>query len=171
MLIGTLLFMFVIDIRIADAQMIAIGEPALRIIASTFVVAGVCIVLGSVFQALGYSVYSMIVSLARQLIVLVPVAWVLARIGQSIGNDNLVWSPSPSPRSSPRLSRRRCSCASTATSSARSPTASDRRRPARQFSPLFDALRGFYPAQVLIFGGFQGIILRTLHGGVLSWPM
>ncbi len=99
MLIGTLLFMFVPDVLLgffnADAQMIAIGEPALRIIASTFVVAGVCIVLGSVFQALGYSVYSMIVSLARQLIVLVPVAWVLARIGQSIGNDNLVWIAFP----------------------------------------------------------------------------
>ena len=55
----------------------------------------VCIVLSSVFQALGYSLYSMLVSLARQLIVLVPVAWALAVIGQRTGNDDLVWLSFP----------------------------------------------------------------------------
>ena len=79
----------------ASETMLAIGIPALRIIASTFVVAGVCIVLSSVFQALGYSLYSMLVSLARQLIVLVPVAWALAVIGQRTGNDDLVWLSFP----------------------------------------------------------------------------
>ena len=58
-------------------------------------VAGVCIVLSSVFQALGYSLYSMLVSLARQLIVLVPVAWALAALGRSLGNDDLVWLSFP----------------------------------------------------------------------------
>ena len=99
MLLGTVLFLLIPDVLLgffnASETMLAIGEPALRIIASTFVVAGVCIVLGSVFQALGYSVYSMIVSLARQLIVLVPVAWALAATGRNIGNDNLVWIAFP----------------------------------------------------------------------------
>ncbi len=99
MLIGTILFMTIPDklLGLFDAteKMLEIGVPALRIIASTFIIASVCIVLGSVFQALGYGVYSMIVSLARQLIVLIPVAWVLARIGQNIGNDNLVWCAFP----------------------------------------------------------------------------
>ncbi len=99
MLIGTVLFLAVPDVLLgffnATEQMLAIGEPALRIIASTFVVAGVCIVLGSVFQALGFSIYSMVVSMARQLIVLVPVAWALAAIGQRLGNDNLVWIAFP----------------------------------------------------------------------------
>ena len=76
--------------------MLAIGVPALRIIASTFVVAGVCIALGSVFQALGYGLYSMLVSLARQLLVLVPAAWVAgAAWASSVGNDDLVWLSFP----------------------------------------------------------------------------
>ena len=99
MLIGTILFLAIPDVLLgffnATETMLSIGEPALRIIASTFIVAGVCIVLGSVFQALGFSIYSMIVSLARQLLVLVPVAWVLAAIGQRIGNDTLVWISFP----------------------------------------------------------------------------
>ena len=99
MLTGTILFLAIPDVLLgffnATETMLAIGEPALRIIASTFIVAGVCIVLGSVFQALGFSVYSMIVSLARQLFVLVPVAWALAAIGQRVGNDTLVWISFP----------------------------------------------------------------------------
>lgn len=99
MAVGTILFMAVPQVLLglfdATEMMLSIGIPALRIIASTFLIASVCIVLGSVFQALGFGVYSMIVSLARQLIVLVPVAWLLARIGQSTGNDNLVWISYP----------------------------------------------------------------------------
>ena len=99
MLLGTIIFLAVPQVLLgffnASETMLAIGIPALRIIASTFVVAGVCIVLSSVFQALGYSLYSMLVSLARQLIVLVPVAWALAAIGQRVGNDDLVWLSFP----------------------------------------------------------------------------
>ena len=99
MLLGTIIFLAVPQVLLgffnASGTMLAIGIPALRIIASTFVVAGVCIVLSSVFQALGYSLYSMLVSLARQLIVLVPVAWALAAIGQQVGNDDLVWLSFP----------------------------------------------------------------------------
>ena len=67
--------------------MLTIGVPALRIISLSLVFAGVCIALGSVFQALGNGVYSMIVSLTRQMLVLLPVAWLLARTG----NLNAVW--------------------------------------------------------------------------------
>lgn len=99
MLVGTLLFMFIpgtlLGLFDATEKMLMIGEPALRIIASTFIMAGVCIALGSVFQALGYGTYSMYVSMARQLLVLIPAAWVLARVGQSVGNDNLVWMSYP----------------------------------------------------------------------------
>ena len=99
MLVGTIVFMTIPDVLLglfqATDQMLAIGVPALRIIGSTFLVAGVCIVLGSVFQSLGFGVYSMIVSLARQLFVLVPAAWILARIVQQSGNDMLVWFSFP----------------------------------------------------------------------------
>ncbi|NLL78825.1 MAG: MATE family efflux transporter [Clostridiales bacterium] len=71
----------------ASETMIAMGVPALRIICLSFVFAGFCIICGSVFQALGNGVYSMLVSIARQLIVLLPVAYLLSRIG----NVNYVW--------------------------------------------------------------------------------
>ena len=76
---------------IAIVLLLAIGVPALRIIGVHFPVAGLCIVLGSSFQALGFGTYSLIVSLARQLVVLIPVAWLLAYLGQQTGSDHLVW--------------------------------------------------------------------------------
>ena len=71
----------------ASETMLAIGIPALRIISISFLFAGFCIVCGSVFQALGNGVYSMVVSIARQLIVLLPVAYFLSLTG----NVNYVW--------------------------------------------------------------------------------
>lgn len=71
----------------ASDTMIEIGIPALRIISLSFLLAGFCIAGGSVFQALGCSVYSMFVSVARQLVVLLPAAYLLA----GFGNVNLVW--------------------------------------------------------------------------------
>lgn len=64
----------------ASENMIAIGVPALRIISLSFVFAGYCIIAGSVFQALGNGVYSLIVSAARQLLVILPVAYLFARL-------------------------------------------------------------------------------------------
>lgn len=64
----------------ADAEMVAIGVPALRIISTHFIVAGVSIVLSSSFQALGKGVYSLIMSFSRQLLVLLPVAWLLGKL-------------------------------------------------------------------------------------------
>ena len=99
MLFGMLLFLVIpgplLSIFNASEQMLAIGEPALRLISTSFAFAGVCIVLGSIFQALGRGTYSMIVSFVRQLVVLVPSAYLLARLGQGVGNDNLVWLSYP----------------------------------------------------------------------------
>ncbi len=66
----------------ASETMIAIGIPALRIISLSFIFAGFCIVCGSLFQALGNGVYSMVVSIARQLLVLLPVAYLLSLSGK-----------------------------------------------------------------------------------------
>ena len=73
----------------AEAELLAVGVPALRIICLSFIFAGYCIVAGSVFQALGNGVYSMIVSIARQLIVLLPVAYLLSLTGNVV---NIWWS-------------------------------------------------------------------------------
>lgn len=69
------------------AKLLEFGVPALRIISICFPVAAVCIIMGSVFQALGKSVNSMLVSIARQLLVLIPVAFLLSLSG----NVALVW--------------------------------------------------------------------------------
>ncbi|MBQ3899066.1 MAG: MATE family efflux transporter, partial [Lachnospiraceae bacterium] len=62
----------------ASESMLAMGSVALRIIAIHFPVAAYCIVTGSLFQALGVSVYSMIVSIMRQIVVLIPAAFLLS---------------------------------------------------------------------------------------------
>ena len=71
----------------ASETMLAIGVPALRIISVSFLLAGFCIIAGSVFQAIGNPVYSLIVSVCRQMVVLLPVAWLLSRTGRL----ELVW--------------------------------------------------------------------------------
>lgn len=71
----------------ASDTMLAIGVPALRTISISFLLAGFCIIEGSVFQALGNGVYSMLVSVARQLVVLIPAAYLLSRLG----NVDYVW--------------------------------------------------------------------------------
>jgi len=64
----------------ASEEMIAIGSIALRIISISFLVAGFNIVSGAVFQALGNGMYSLIVSVSRQLIALLPIAFLIATI-------------------------------------------------------------------------------------------
>ena len=71
----------------ASAEMTAIGVPALRIISISFLLAGFCIISGSVCQAIGNPLYSMVVSICRQLVVLLPAAWLLAQTGRL----ELVW--------------------------------------------------------------------------------
>lgn len=82
MILGVLLFQFfpktLLGFFDASDHMISIGIPALRIISIHFVLAGYSIIISSTFQALGNGVYSLIVSVARQLVVLLPCAWILA---------------------------------------------------------------------------------------------
>lgn len=66
----------------ASEHMLEIGVPALRIFSTCFIVAAFCIVTGSLFQALGYAWYSMINSICRQLVVLLPAAYLLALTGK-----------------------------------------------------------------------------------------
>ena len=91
MLFGFCIFQFapnkVLSIFAASDAMLAIGIPALRIICFHFLLAGISVVLGSVFQALGNGVFSLIVSVLRQLVVLIPMAWLLSKTG----NVNMVW--------------------------------------------------------------------------------
>lgn len=76
----------------ASDEMLAIGVPALRIICLHFVLAGPAIILSSTCQALGYGVFSMFISLIRQLIVLLPAAIILAMIAwNTTGDVSLVW--------------------------------------------------------------------------------
>lgn len=70
-------------------EFLAIGVKALRILCLPFPVAAICISLGASFQALGKGSYSTIVSLCRQLIVLLPVAYLLSLTGSV---DNVWWS-------------------------------------------------------------------------------
>ena len=65
----------------ASEDMLIIGVPALRIIGIHYLIAWFCIVIGTVFQALGKAVFSMIVSIMRQLVVLIPAAYILAKLG------------------------------------------------------------------------------------------
>ena len=105
MAIGTLLFMcipgpllkiFMQNVTADEMNiLLGIGVPALRIMAIPFIVAAVCICLSSSFQALGKGMYALIMSACRQLLVLLPAAYVLARIGMKVGNDNLVWFAYP----------------------------------------------------------------------------
>lgn len=73
----------------ASEDMIAIGTTALRAISWSYLVAGLCIVISSVYQALGNGLYSLIVSICRQLLVLLPSAWILAELS---GLDAVWWS-------------------------------------------------------------------------------
>ena len=91
MLVGLAAFQFLPELLLGifdpSAEFLAMGIRALRTISWCFPVAAVCIILGSTFQALGTGIYSTIVSLARQLIVLLPAAWLLSLRG----DVNLVW--------------------------------------------------------------------------------
>ncbi len=75
----------------ASENMLSIGVPALRIISLSFIFAGYCIIVGSTMQALGKAVYSMINSLTRQLVVLLPSAFILAALTRDQGGMPAIW--------------------------------------------------------------------------------
>ena len=91
MLTGLAAFQLIPEVLLSlfdpSAEFLAMAVRALRTISWCFPVAAVCIILGSTFQALGTGIYSTIVSLVRQLVMLLPAAWLLSRTG----DVNLVW--------------------------------------------------------------------------------
>ena len=93
MLLGLIIFQVftpqLLAIFDASDHMLEIGVPALRIISLSFTFAGFCIIISSMFQALGNGLYSLIMSAARQLAVILPVAYVLARV---FGLNQVWWA-------------------------------------------------------------------------------
>ena len=73
----------------ASTDMMSIGIVALRIISLSFIFAGFCVIISSVFQALGHGLLSLIVSVGRQLVVLLPVAYIFS---VTMGLDAVWWS-------------------------------------------------------------------------------
>lgn len=71
----------------ASEKMMEIGIPALKTISISFIFAGFCVIAGSFFQALGNGIYSTLVSFTRQLIFLVPLAFLFSKTG----NIDIVW--------------------------------------------------------------------------------
>ena len=95
MTIGTLLFEGIPAILLGffnpSAEMLSIGEVALRIVGVHFPLAGFCIIAGSVCQAIGNPFHSLVISVGRQIVVLLPVAYLMSLTG----NLNLVWLAFP----------------------------------------------------------------------------
>ena len=93
MLIGFTLFQVfpaqLLGLFEASDNMLSIGVKALRTICWSYLAAGFCIVIGSVFQALGNGTYTLISSICRQLLVLLPSAFILAELG---GLDAVWWA-------------------------------------------------------------------------------
>lgn len=96
MFLGFLVFQFgaekLLTLFMAEGSsqdMLTIGVPALRTISISFLLAGFCVVSSSVFQALGHGLLSLTVSVVRQLLVLLPAAYVLSRIH---GLDTVWWA-------------------------------------------------------------------------------
>jgi len=95
MLVGLLIFQLVPDLLLGlfnpSDTFLVMGRSALRTISWCFPLAAVCIVLGASFQALGNGIYSTVVSLCRQLVVLLPAGYLLSLTG----NVNNVWLAFP----------------------------------------------------------------------------
>ncbi|MCQ2554384.1 MAG: MATE family efflux transporter [Clostridia bacterium] len=85
MTLGTVLFQFMpeklLGIFEAGDEMLAMGIPALRIISINFIPAAFGIINGTVFQGTGHGVYSLIISVLRQFVVILPAAYIFAKIG------------------------------------------------------------------------------------------
>ncbi len=92
MILGLICFQFFPELFLGifspSETMLAIGVPALRRISLSFLLAGFCIVAGSACQALDKSFYSFFVSVLRQVLALIPAAWLLSLTGNV---DNVWW--------------------------------------------------------------------------------
>lgn len=96
MVIGFLMFQFfsapllaMFQSEEATGELISIGVPALRLISVSFLFAGYCITCSSVFQAMGHGLLSLVVSVIRQLVVLLPAAFLLSKLH---GLDTVWWA-------------------------------------------------------------------------------
>ena len=93
--VGMLAFLLIPELLISlfeageATELTAMGVIALRTICTSFLMAAVGIMLSTVFQAVGKGFYSLVMSLSRQLVVLLPSAWILSRIG---GLNAIWWS-------------------------------------------------------------------------------
>ncbi|HAZ91660.1 MAG TPA: MATE family efflux transporter [Eubacterium sp.] len=91
MLVGLVIFETIPDVLLkmfnASDKMMDMGKVALRTMCLSFPFAGLCIAMGSVFQAFSKSIYSLIISVGRQLVILIPAAYLLSLLG----NVNYVW--------------------------------------------------------------------------------
>ena len=89
---GTLLFLllpeWLIGLFNPSEEMMALGVPALRIVSSCFLLAALGIISSTLFQAMGNGTSSLVITLLRQLVVLVPAAWLLTRL---TGGVEAVW--------------------------------------------------------------------------------
>lgn len=92
MLIGVLAFMLLpgqlLGFFNPTTELLEVGIPALRIICLCFPLAALGLVSSNMYQAIGRGNYSLVMSVMRQLVVLVPVAWVLATMTHDVG---MVW--------------------------------------------------------------------------------
>lgn len=64
----------------ASKQMLAIGIPAIKVIGLCFVPAGINVILGAALQAMGFSKASLMITLCRQLVFLIPLSYVLMHL-------------------------------------------------------------------------------------------
>ena len=94
MLSGTILFMAIPDKLLmlfnASEQMLELGTKALRTISLCFVPAALGIMFSTLFQALGQGRKSLYISILRQLVIILPVAYLLSKVGL-----NYVWYAFP----------------------------------------------------------------------------
>lgn len=87
---GTIFILFphvILSIFKATEQMYTVGIPAFRIVGSTFYLSGFMISLGAFYQAIGKSVYSLIIALSRQILVRIPAAYLLS----GLNSEALIW--------------------------------------------------------------------------------
>lgn len=94
MIAGTLIMHIMPDTLLkmfkASENMLSIGAVALRIISLSFILAGIDIIITASLQSLGHSIFSMIISITRNLVVLLPTAFAIAKV-TNYSNVNYIW--------------------------------------------------------------------------------
>lgn len=96
MVAGIIIMQLIPDVLLtmfkASDTMLAMGSTAMRIISLSFIFAGFGIIVSSSLQALGHGVFSMFISIARQLVVLLPAALIIAKATNYSNVDYVWWS-------------------------------------------------------------------------------